>query len=93
MLKLCCRSISKIIAVFMHPLTLLTLFKCFLASLLSMPAKSVAKNDPTPVTRSMLKTGTHAVTKSSTRPIIHFEGSKLCNASYPEMNHKVCVKY
>ena len=82
---LCCRSINKI--------TLLTLFKYFLASLLSMPAKSVAKNDPTPVIRSMLKTGTHAVAKSSMRPIIYFEGSELCNASYPEMNHKVCVKY
>jgi hypothetical protein len=56
-------------------LLLLTLFKCFLASLLSMPAKSVAKNDPTPVTRSMLKTGTQAVTKSSKRSIFGFEGS------------------
>jgi hypothetical protein len=40
-----------------------------------MPEKSVDKNDPTPVTRSMLKTGTHAVTKSSTRSIFHFEDS------------------
>jgi hypothetical protein len=51
------------------------LLKCFLASLLSMPAKSVAKNDPTPVTRSMLKTGTHAVMKSCTRSIFCFEDS------------------
>jgi len=56
---------------FMQPFTSLTLFKCFLASLLSKPAKSVAKNDPTPVTRSILNTGTHAVVKSSKRPMIH----------------------
>jgi hypothetical protein len=40
-----------------------------------MPAKSVARNDPTPVTRSMLKTGTHAVMKSCMRSIFHFEDS------------------
>ena len=63
--------LSKIFSAFVKLFKSLTLFKCLLASLLSKPAKSVAKNDPTPVTRSMLNTGTHAVVKSSKRPMIH----------------------